>query len=195
MTKKLLKFSAAVFLLWFGGFIAFQYRINHYQTDESAQTDAIVVLTGGRNRISESAKLLNNGLARRLFISGVEKNSTQKAIERSNGIHFAQGAEVVIGHKATNTIENAIESNEWIRKNAIKSIRLVTSNYHMPRSIVEFECRNPGLKIVAHPVYSDFVKKKWWKKPASFLLIAEEYNKFLYVYIRSLFVRLGRGRQ
>ena len=70
-----------------------------------------------------------------------------------------------------------------MEQNDIKSIRLVTSNYHMPRSIEEFYFQNPDMKIIVHPVYSDFVAKEWWKSARSFYLIASEYNKFLYVWL------------
>ncbi len=55
---------------WFGGLIVFDYAINHFPADYNTKTDAIVVLTGGRHRLAESFKLLNDGLADRLFISG-----------------------------------------------------------------------------------------------------------------------------
>ena len=85
----------------------------------------------------------------------------------------------------TNTVENAIETSEWIRKNNVKSIRLVTSNYHIPRSLEEFRSLNPQVKIIPHPVYSENVSPQWWKNGGSFYLIASEYNKFLYVYLRT----------
>ena len=70
-----------------------------------------------------------------------------------------------------------------MEKNNISSIRLVTSNYHIPRSLEEFYAQNQNLQIVVHPVYSENISKKWWKSWGSFLLIASEYNKFLYVWL------------
>ena len=71
--------------------------------------------------------------------------------------------------------------SHWVKENKIKSIYLVTSNYHMPRSMAEFSYYNPKLEIVAYPVFSDKVSKKWWKSWRTFTLLAGEYNKFLYV--------------
>jgi len=94
------------------------------------------------------------------------------------------GNEVIIERASKNTVENAIKTNEWIKDNNIKSIRLVTSNYHMPRSVLEFKSQNAGVKIILNPVYSDKVSDKWWKNWGSFVLIASEYTKFIIVYAK-----------
>lgn len=183
MRKLIISGGFLALTLWFGGFVAFAYQINHYAVDQQTQTEAIVVLTGGRNRISEAIKVYNQGLAQKLFISGVEKNTSLAAISHQQDVVFPKEKNVLLEKKSTNTIENAIETQAWIKKNKIKSIRLVTSNYHIPRSLQEFQHQNPELKIVVHPVFSDYVAKEWWKSVRSFYLIASEYNKFLYVWL------------
>lgn len=182
--KKLIAylFMAGVFL-WFVGFWAFNYHINHYPKPSDEKTEAIIALTGGKNRIAEAVELLNQGKADKLFISGVEKNISLQDIERRKDVVIKTKREILLGNGATNTVENAIETTEWLRKNNISSIRLVTSNYHIPRSLEEFYAKKPDLKIIIHPVYSENIAKKWWKNPGSFLLIASEYNKFLYVWL------------
>lgn len=184
--KKLLfiiLFICVVF--WFAGFIAFNYRINNYKHDTNTKTDAIIALTGGKNRIGEAVNLLNKGLADKMFISGVQKDISLKEISKQQALKIETKREIEIGNQSTNTVENAIETNDWIKKNHIKSIRLVTSNYHIPRSMEEFKARNPKLLIIPHPVYSESVSKKWWKNEGSFYLIASEYTKFLYVCLRT----------
>lgn len=185
MQKKLIIGGGiALFLLWFAGFSVFAYKINHYQADDNTKTEAIVVLTGGRNRIAEAIKVYNKGVSQKLFISGVEKNTSLEAISQRQAVTFPTEKNAVLLEKqSTNTIENAIQTQAWLKENDIKSIRLVTSNYHIPRSLQEFQHQNPNLKIVTHPVYSDYVAKEWWKSIRSFCLIASEYNKFLYVWL------------
>ena len=182
MKKRLLLFFILVLIFWLAGLTWFAYHINHYKIDDKTKTQAIVVLTGGRNRISEAIKLLNNGLADQLFISGVEKNTSLKDICASQDLSVPAKT-VLLEKKSTNTIENAIHTQAWLKKNNIKSIRLVTSNYHLPRSVLEFQFQNPELTIIPHPVFSDHVAKEWWTKIRSFCLIASEYNKFLYVWL------------
>lgn len=188
MKKKLVILAGLGFAAWLAGLVAFAYQINHYDREYETKTEVIVVLTGGRYRINEGVKLLNSGLAQELFISGVEKNTSLEEIGKRQAINFNTRREISLDKKSTNTVENAEETREWLKKHKIKSIRLVTSNYHMPRSLAEFRYQNPNLVIIPHPVFSDYVAKKWWISAKSFYLIASEYNKFLYVYtLRKLF--------
>ena len=187
-------FLLFLLVVWLGGFIAFNYRINNYQEDNETKTDAIIVLTGGRNRITEATKLFNEGLAEKMFISGVQKGVSLKDISHSNSINIKEKEKVDLGEEAQNTVGNAIETIDWLNKNKVKSIRLVTSNYHIPRSLEEFKAKNKDLVIVINPVYSEHVSKYFWKNWGSFSLLALEYNKFLYVYIRnSLEQHLGQN--
>ncbi|MBO5443670.1 MAG: YdcF family protein [Alphaproteobacteria bacterium] len=172
-------------IFWAAGFILFNRTINTYQTDNRTKTDAIIALTGGRNRISAAVKLLNEEMAPRLLISGVQKDIPRKDIEKLNAVKLTGKPEIEIEDKSQNTVENAIEATDWIKRNNIRSIRLVTSNYHLPRSVQEFRALNKNLKIIIHPVYSEKVSAKWWKNFGSFLLVASEYNKFLFVYVKT----------
>lgn len=185
MIKRFIKLVVVLGLLWGAGFCAFNYQINSYPKDNGDKTEAIIALTGGRNRIAEAVNLLNEGKADKLFISGVEKNTSLKAIEKRQGVKIGNQDNVIIGKEALDTVGNAVETTQWLEKNKIKSIRLVTSNYHIPRSLEEFKAQNAGVEIVVHPVYSERVTPQWWKSWRTFTLIASEYNKYLYVYLRS----------
>lgn len=188
MMKKTFIFCTIIFLVsWIIGFCIFAWQINHFTIDTDTQTDAIIALTGGRNRILEAAKLFETGKAERLFISGVGKDISLQNIQKTQQVSIADENNVDIGHEATNTVENAKESAEWVRQNHIKSIRLVTSNYHIFRSLIEFRAHNPNLTIILHPVYSENIEKKWWTSWQTSSLIFKEYNKFLYAYVRNLF--------
>lgn len=180
-----------VVLLWLGGFIVFHQFIRSYVIDEVTKTDAIVVLTGGKNRLAEAMRLYNADLADVLIISGVAEHVTLSQLEQQNHVVIKHNPEqVILGNEATNTIENAIEISEAVRRNNVASLRLVTSYYHMPRSEQEILLKNPDVKIVYHPVYSDNVSEKWWKKWGSFYLIAMEYNKFMFVYVKNFIIKL-----
>ncbi len=179
-----------LFLLWLGGFIIFQQYIRKHPIDVTTKTDAIVVLTGGRNRIVEAVNLYNQGLSELLFISGVDPQVRLEELQEENKVNqIREPNNVILGRQATNTIENAVEVSELIRRYHVKSIRLVTSYYHMPRSIEEILAQNPDVTILQHPVYSKFVSKRWWKKPKSFYLIASEYHKFIFAYVKNLILK------
>lgn len=181
----------ALFILWLCGFILFAKYINNYPPFDEQKTDAVVVLTGGRNRISEGVRLLNAEAADKLFISGVSPHVTIKDIEEKIHIKINNPEKVELGFKATNTIGNAREVTEWIEQNHINSVRLVTSNYHLPRSMAELKAFHLPLKILAYPVYSEKVAGHWWQSWGTFKFIFAEYNKFLFVCLRNFFYLVG----
>lgn len=179
---------------WFIGFLIFTTQIEKFENN-TEKTDAIVVLTGGKNRIDVAKKLFNEGLADKLFISGVSKEVSLEDIIKPDDVLVVYKDNIEIGQEAKNTVENAIEVNNWIVKNDITTIRLVTSNYHMPRSIEEIKSINNNVGIIIHPVFSENISKKWWKKKSTFKFIAAEYNKFLFVYIKNGFNNLMERKQ
>ena len=185
MKKLLLGGFILAILAWSIGFCAFAHQIYAYPQDDKSKTEAIIVLTGGKNRTTEAGKLYNRKLGDKLFISGVNKQVSLGQIEKRNEIKLKSKSKVELGQKARDTIGNAEESVEWINQNHIKSVRLVTSNYHIPRSLLEFKSRLPDLEIIAYPVYSENVQQQWWKSWGSFALFANEYNKFLYVWLKN----------
>lgn len=177
----------SLFCLWLCGFILFDNYIRNFSIDKNKKTDAIVVLTGGRNRIAEAIALLNAGLADKMLISGVSDNVIIPDIEDKVKIHIDNPEKVDLGYEARDTIGNAKEIKEWIEKNQITSVRLVTSNYHLPRSMVELEALDLPISVLPHPVYSDSISKKWFLSWGTFKFMAAEYNKFLIASLRNLF--------
>lgn len=182
------RFGAALILLagiWGGGLFRYADIIPTRVEDQTTKTDAIVVLTGGSGRLDEGLQLLEQGVADKLFISGVYKGVDMKNLLEA----YRKNPEdlnccVDIGH-AEDTISNATETRDWVRKNNIQSIRLVTSGYHMPRSILEFEHELDGVTMVEHPVFPPHVKQEqWWAWPGTTGLIVGEYNKFLVAWAR-----------
>ena len=190
MKKKLSLLIRLIFLIlplvfvWLLGLVVFNRVINSYEIDTKTKTDAIVVLTGGRNRLPEAVKLFNAGKAEKLFISGVRKDVSLDELSARQAIEIRTDEGVFMENISTNTVENAINTSRWIRENDIKSIRLVTSNYHIPRSLAEFKGKNKKLKIIPNPIYSENVSKSIFSSWGTFSLIAVEYTKFLCVWVR-----------
>jgi len=182
-------FSITFFLLialWFLGLIIFNYKINHIKANAEEKADVIVVLTGGRHRLAEAIGLLNSGAADKLYISGVQKKISLKDLEKRNAVKIKDNRKIVLDRIATNTFENARETSNWIKEKRVKSIILVTSNYHIFRSLVEFRRWNKETQILLHPVYSEKVSPSWWKSFDNFYFLASEYNKFLFAWLRAV---------
>ncbi len=165
-------------LLWLVGWVWFAASIVSMKPyDETMKTDAIVVLTGGDKRVNTGLDLIADERAKYLFISGV--NSKVKPAELTalwRGDQKKVLPHIRLGYTADSTATNAVETQAWIRENKIKSIRLVTANYHMARSLLMFHQAMPEIKIYPHPVVPDDFepwKEQFW--PLTF----QEYNKLL----------------
>ncbi|MEQ9815415.1 MAG: YdcF family protein [Azospirillaceae bacterium] len=170
---------------WLGGFVWFAQSAVVYRAPPDTATDAIVVLTGGRERVATGLELLEAGAAPRLFISGVHQEVTvADLLELNPGISPSAAAAVTLGRLATTTAGNAVETADWVADEGIASIRLVTSAYHMPRALSQFRRYLDGLAIVPHPVDSDRVRMdEWWSWPGTASLLFSEYNKYLAVQV------------
>jgi len=104
-------------------------------------------------------ELFQQKKAQYLLISGVNPESTlPQTIEQ-----MANKAHITLGYDALDTIGNAEETAAWVSTYRIKTLRLITSNYHMPRSLFELRYLLPTVEIISHPVVStSFLKSKWW---------------------------------
>ncbi|MBL4613423.1 MAG: YdcF family protein [Magnetovibrio sp.] len=182
------RFGAILILLagiWGGGLFRYADLIPTAIAGSVSKTDAIVVLTGGSGRLDEGLRLLEHGFAEKLFISGVYKGVDMKnLLEAYRRNPQELNCCVDIGY-AEDTIDNATETRDWVKKNNIRTVRLVTSGYHMPRSVMEFENVLPDVILVQHPVFPAHVKQEqWWAWPGTTGLIVGEYNKFLMAWTR-----------
>ncbi len=178
---------------WSAGLFIFVSHIPRSPADETRSTDAIVVLTGGSERLGEGVRLLSAGLAKKLFISGVHDEVDMAALIASLPADIepptpeALACCIVLGYNAGNTRGNARETADWMQAEGFISMRLVTANYHMPRSLLEFRQAMPGTAIVAHPVFPAQVKREeWWRWPGTAALMMSEYHKFLFALLRAM---------
>jgi uncharacterized SAM-binding protein YcdF (DUF218 family) len=193
--SRLVHFGLGVLTLWLIGLLGFIAVIPSVgKKIDARQTDAIIVLTGGGDRLAEGFRLLDRSLSKRLLVSGVAPGVTlQQLIERlGEQRDTVPSAEelaccVTLGYEAGNTVGNADESAEWLQRNGAKSVRLVTANYHMLRSLLEFRRKVPGLTVVPNPVFPVEVRDPhWFVKPRTLLLIINEYHKYVVALGRTL---------
>lgn len=186
----MLKIAAVVLILAFIiGFAAFTSKVTHMvQAETVPAADAIVVLTGGTDRLKPAIELLKAKSGKKLLISGVNPETTKKDIVRAYGIAPDLAACCVdLDQIAANTIGNATQSAKWLRANGFKSVILVTSNYHMPRADKELHRLAGTVTITEFPlVNSDLRNWKWLEQPDAFRLILTEYLKYLLTTARHL---------
>ncbi len=184
--RAVLSAALVVAIPWLGGLVWYASLIPRPGPPSPVKSEAIVVLTGGTDRMAAGLRLLEGGFAGKLFVSGVyhrvEVNELLRVAKMNPG---ELECCIELGYSADNTAGNARETAAWMAKEGFGSLRLVTASYHMPRSLLEFRRAMPELEIVVHPVFPErFKHDEWWLWPGSTTLIVSEYGKYLMALVR-----------
>ncbi len=155
--------------------------------------DGIVVLTGGADRVGTALRLLADGRARLLLVSGVAPETTLASLAERAG--FAPGPlpgtlaeRITLGRLATTTVGNAAEAAAWARRFDMHALIVVTASYHMRRAMIEIGRALPGVRLVACPVLPAALREGG---PHIIRLLAGEYTKWLLAWLG--LDRLQRG--
>lgn len=166
------------------GFSSFSVTSRDLTRPLEVKADGIIVLTGGSERISAGLELLNKGLAKRLLISGVHP-ATSAAQLRSALKADAELFKccVDLDKNALDTRGNAVEAALWVKKNSFKRLFIVTSDYHILRSMLEFSRTMPDHELIAYSV-SGRDSGDPMASRANFKLWLNEYIKYLLALVR-----------
>jgi uncharacterized SAM-binding protein YcdF (DUF218 family) len=104
------------------------------------RTDGVVVLTGGAGRLQRGVEVLNQGLSRKMLVSGVDRSVKPGEFRLANAVAPALlRCCIELGKQATDTVSNAEETRKWVTRNNHRSIRLITSDWHMRRARLELD--------------------------------------------------------
>jgi uncharacterized SAM-binding protein YcdF (DUF218 family) len=192
------------------GFVLFAVAVTRDAREAAGdrKADGIVVFTGGGKRLPEAMRLLDNGLATRLLISGVNRRTSRDDVRRlvtpsGNGAPGAGTARafdccVDIGYDALDTIGNADEARTWATTWRFSSLIVVTASNHMPRSLAELRLALPDVRLIPHAVVPGKLKGgPWWLHADAVKELATEYLKFLPTAARYgvvQLIRIGEGQ-
>lgn len=184
--RGLLTVVIAMVALFGAGFIWFISKVPANEVALDRNADGIVVMTGGASRISDAIELLAAGHGKRLLISGVHPTTSSAEIARNNPRYEKLVACCVdLDHSAINTVGNAIETRRWARQRGFSSLIVVTSAYHMPRTMAELGQQMPDVALVAFPVVTEKLRNEpWWASGPTARLILSEYAKFVFAQLR-----------
>jgi uncharacterized SAM-binding protein YcdF (DUF218 family) len=158
-------------LIYALGFVFFALTLGKPAADDAKPTEAAVVLTGGSNRIEHAVEVLKDKKAKRLLVAGADPSVTKGDIARRlGGSRRLINCCVDLGSESVDTRSNAEEASRWLAQHHFKSVRLITSDWHMRRARYEFrKLLGDKYVLVTDGVRSD----------PTFLTLFGEYNKFV----------------
>jgi uncharacterized SAM-binding protein YcdF (DUF218 family) len=184
ITKKILIGGLLTLPCFLAGLQHFVLNLPKITSPLGPTTDGIVVITGGQQRLSDGLNLLQIGAGKALLVSGVGRGVSKSILadELDLGASVITLLEccVTLEFSASDTRGNALATSEWAEENKFQSLRLVTSNYHMPRAKHVFTRKMPNIELYFWPVSpADLTLETWWQKPDIIWLLAREYAKYL----------------
>ena len=173
------RIAGLILVIWALGFAVFMMSLGR-PLDPATRTDAIVVLTGGPGRLDRGIRLMEAGAAKRMLVSGVGRNVRPRELavqyEADNRLFACC---IDLGHQAIDTRSNAEETVEWLKQHKFRSVRLVTTDWHMPRARLELaHVLGDDVKLMGDPVRSS----------PRIVTLFGEYHKFL---VRGIAMLIG----
>ncbi|MAU57727.1 MAG: hypothetical protein CBB88_06590 [Rhizobiales bacterium TMED28] len=186
---KKIAFILCIFILLVDilGFVRI-FKMSPSDINQLSNIDGIVVFTGGENRVKTAVELLSVGIANHLFISGVNPGTNKYNISKQMLSDFNLiDCCIDLGRNAKNTFENALETANWIEENEYKKIIIVTSDYHMKRSLHIIKNFSKSTNFFPHHVQSKILNDMNITKFEKLRIVLLEYSKYLYTRLRLLF--------
>ena len=177
MRKLSLYIFLFIILFFIYGFVIFLKKIHYNQNGFNYKTEGIAILTGGKGRISLGLELFNKNRNLKLIISGVDKKVSEVSIIPNN---FKNKSSITIDKESESTYQNAKIINKWASKYKIQNVSIITSYYHMPRSMILMQSLSPSINFYAYPVEKKISNKTTFRDSILYyFFLMEEYIKYL----------------
>lgn len=194
---RFLAFLGVLALIWFAGLLAFADRVERATpAPDPGRADGIVVLTGASDdRIATAMQLLLDGRGRRLLVSGVNRVVRREELRAlTPGPNRVFDCCVDLGFDAETTVGNAQEIAAWARAKGFDSLIVVTSDYHMPRSLLEIRGLMRDAELIPYAVRTPSLDAdSWWRTSLGVRRMTLEYSKYMVVLVREAVLRLFSG--
>ncbi|MCZ8086815.1 MAG: YdcF family protein [Brevundimonas sp.] len=185
---KVLTVAAVAVVIWLFGLFAFAERVRDFTpAPEPGRADGIVALTGpSAERIHAAVRLLEQDKGERLLVSGVNPEVRRQELRAlTPGSNRLFDCCVDLGRDAEDTLGNAREIAAWAGSRGYDSLIVVTSDYHMPRSLLEIRSAAPGIELTPYAVSTPSLhSSRWWRAAETARRMTLEYNKYLGVMAR-----------
>lgn len=160
------------------------------QLEGCGTADVIIAVSGGDTtaRTQEAIELYRNGWAPKLIFSGAAQDKSgpsNAAVMRKQAIEQGIPSEMItVEDQSETTKENAEKTKDILADENIHTAIVVTSRYHMKRTILEFRDRAPNVTFRAHPTVADSQWSVWWwLTPYGWYLALSEIVKIVLFYL------------
>lgn len=182
---KFLTLVSILALIWVIGLFAFADRVRSLTpAAEPARADAIVALTGpSAERVNTAIRLLEQDKGDRVLISGVNREVRRQELRAlTPGSSRMFNCCVDLGFEAEDTVGNAQEIANWARSKNYDDLIVVTSDYHMPRALLEIRGMAPNVRLTPYAVQTPSLDdSRWWRAAVTARRMTLEYLKYLAV--------------
>jgi len=146
------------------------------------EVDLVVALGGGRGRQVMAAKLLQQGLARRILFSGADE---QPDAYQCLGVPVGQVmAQPVLAYT---TYEEAVAMRQIVQTHRLGSVLIVTSAHHARRAYWTFEQMLSGTGVellIAVVPDAASIMETWWKSHIGRKQVLSEYMGLAYYWLK-----------
>ena len=179
---------SCILAIFFIQLFFFKEKVLSFQKYNNTKSSNIVILTGGTNRIKDGLNIINHfDKSKRtnfkILVSGTGKGFSKNSLIKQIGPNFNPKLVeccIYLDSVSKDTLTNAIETSKWANRNDLKEFILITSNYHMPRAILEFKNVMPNHKIYTFPITPRKHNiKEWMRSYETFSLIFKEFCKYI----------------
>ena len=182
-------------MIWTAGLLAFADRIaRSTPAPPPPPAQGVVALTGGSDlRLKAATRLLEDGKARRMLVSGVNHRVVRGQVWALTGAAKPLfDCCIDLDFTAANTIGNARETARWARAMGYERLILVTADFHTPRAMLELKAAMPTAKITPYPVATtDLDARRWAETSLGAQRMVVEYSKYLAALTREGLIGLG----
>jgi uncharacterized SAM-binding protein YcdF (DUF218 family) len=159
--------------------------------DDLQPADLIHVLGGREERVVYALYLYRQDYSQKLFFSGEESAPFYKMYAIKQGVPANDLLQVET--RAKNTYEEALDLEQLLEsRGTIQSVIIVSSPYHLRRAQWVFK-RVLGERVKVQfapvPFEHSYESRRWWTNRLSRQMVASEYLKLLFYYVRYQFQR------
>lgn len=156
-------------------FYEFSLSFHEYGVVPRIKVDAVVVLTGGKGRLSPALKLFSNLGAEWFLISGVGEKNSLNSIFSDDELQDIDLAKIILEKQSRSTYQNALFAKDILIEKGVRSVLLMTSNYHMKRALFVFRSIFPeNIQCIPYGIESatgvglklailEYLKYQWYR--------------------------------